>query len=136
MDKLTRSLLDSFFYRSPFGKTQHSLASAAAMLRGFSSVYKLSAIEKSSLRLLIASRLACSFTLGSYSYSLNPENEYLLLHAEPAKNALKLIWGGGCDKESIDSLFAISSSTITKDKNGNIYYTDISMSDPKDEDFK
>ena len=43
-----------------YGNTVHSLASATAMLRGFSSVYKLSPF--------IASRLACSYTLGYYSY--------------------------------------------------------------------
>ena len=100
------------------------------MLRGFSSEYKLSPLEKSLLRILIAARLACSFTLGSYSYSLNPENEYLLLHAEPAKNALKLIWGGRCDKEDIDNLFDVACAKIVKDENGNICCSDISMPDP------
>ena len=45
------------------------------------------------LVLLVSCRLACSVTLGAYSYQQNPENEYLLLHAQPAWNCLELIWG-------------------------------------------
>ena len=40
-----------------YGNTGHSLASAATMLRGFSSVYILNSFELKHLRLLIASRL-------------------------------------------------------------------------------
>ena len=63
------------------------------MLRGYHSVKPVSEIERSYLLLLIASRLSCSATLGAYSYAQNPGNEYLLLHATPAWNALELIWG-------------------------------------------
>ncbi len=66
-----------------YRNTGHLLASADAMLRGFSSVYKLSFFELKHLRLLNASRLACSSTLGYYSYKCNRENQYLLRHAEP-----------------------------------------------------
>ena len=93
---------------SAYGKTKHSLAAAAAMLRGFNKVCPLTEFEKKHLRLLISCRLACSYTMGYYSYMQNPENEYLLLHSEPASNALELIWGGGCDAASIDRLFDIA----------------------------
>jgi len=93
---------------SAFGKTKHSLAAAAAMLRGFHSVYPLTDVEKNHIRLLIACRLACSCTFGAYSLRQNPENEYLLLHAQPAWNAMELIWGGRCDSTSIDNLFNLA----------------------------
>lgn len=77
---------------SNYGKTNRSLSAAAGILRGYNSVYPLSNLEKEHLRLLIACRLACSVTLGAYSYKQNPENRYLLLHAEPAWRSLELIW--------------------------------------------
>ncbi len=125
------TFLRSLFLRNSYGNTGHSLASAAAMLRGFSSVYKLSSFELKHLRLLIASRLACSYTLGYYSYKCNPENEYLLLHAEPAKRALGLIWGG-CDESVINALFnkACQHSDICKSEKGMFYCADISFPDP------
>ena len=75
-----------------FGKHNLSLSAAAGMLRGYNSIYPLTETEKSHLPLLIACRLACSVTLGAYSYSKNPDNKYLLLHAEPAWKALEMIW--------------------------------------------
>lgn len=77
---------------STYGKTGHSVAAAAAILRGFTSVYKkLSALEKSHIQLLVVCRLATSVTLGAFSYHQNPGNEYLLLHAKPAWDALELL---------------------------------------------
>ena len=66
--------------------------------------YDLNPFEIASLRILVASRLACSYSIGCYAYSLNPENAYLLLHAEPAKKALKLIWDQSL-VHSIDKFF-------------------------------
>ena len=43
------------------------------------------------LPVLIACRLATSYTFGMYSYSQDPSNEYLLLHATPAGRALE-VW--------------------------------------------
>jgi inosine triphosphate pyrophosphatase len=75
-----------------FGKHNLSLSAAAGMLRGYNSVYPLTEAEKEHLPLLVACRLACSVTLGAYSYSKNPDNKYLLLHAEPAWKALEMVW--------------------------------------------
>ena len=76
-----------------YGKSGRSVSAAAAVLRGFHSVYPLTSEEREHLVLLISCRLACSVTLGAYSYQQNPENKYLLLHAEPAWQALEFIWG-------------------------------------------
>ena len=125
---------------STFGKVNRSLSAAAAMLRGVHSVYPILPQERKHLRLLIASRLACSATLGAYSIHMNPENkEYLSLHAEPAWKALTLIWGNN-DKDkhttklndAIDQLFLQACKDCppsTKD-NDIIFCTDISMPDP------
>lgn len=76
-----------------YGKKNRMLSAAAAMLRGYQSVCPLTAVERQHLPLLVACRLACTVTLGAYSYKQNPGNEYLLLHAVPAWDALYLIWG-------------------------------------------
>lgn len=76
-----------------YGKSDRSISAMAAMLRGYHSVYPLTAVEREHLVLLIACRLACSVTLGAFSFQQNPENQYLLLHSEPAWKALELIWG-------------------------------------------
>lgn len=76
-----------------YGKANRSISAAAAILRGYNSVYPLTDTERKHLVLLIACRLACSVTLGGFSYQQNPANEYLLLHSEPAWKALELIWG-------------------------------------------
>ena len=76
-----------------YGKSGRAISAAAAFLRGFHSVFPLTKSEREHLVLLTACRLACSVTLGAYSYQQNPENKYLLLHAEPAWKALEFIWG-------------------------------------------
>jgi hypothetical protein len=76
-----------------FGKSNRSIAAAAAMLRGFNSVYPLLDNEKEHLLFLMICRLACSCTIGAFSIHQNPENKYLLLHSEPAWNSLELLWG-------------------------------------------
>lgn len=78
---------------TPYGKANRSFSAAAAMLRGFNSMYQLTDTERKHLVLLIACRLACSVTLGAYSLQQNPDNKYLLLHSEPAWKALELVWG-------------------------------------------
>jgi inosine triphosphate pyrophosphatase len=77
---------------SAYGKNNRSLSAAAGMLRGYNSVYKLTPLERKHLVLLVACRLACSATLGAYSYQQNPENKYLLLHSEPCWKALEMLW--------------------------------------------
>jgi Ser/Thr protein kinase RdoA (MazF antagonist) len=69
---------------SVYGKANRSISAAAAMLRGYNSVYPLTDAERKYLVMLIACRLSCSVTLGAFSYQQNPTNQYLLLHSEPA----------------------------------------------------
>jgi inosine triphosphate pyrophosphatase len=76
-----------------YGMPNRSISAAAAILRGYNSIYPLTDGERKHLVLLIACRLACSVSLGAYSIQQNPANEYLLLHSEPAWKALELIWG-------------------------------------------
>lgn len=85
----------AYAFLSVYAKPGRSLAAAAAMLRGYHLVYPLMDVERQHLHLLAACRLACSVTLGAYSYQQNPGNEYLLFHAEPAWKALEMLWGNG-----------------------------------------
>ena len=78
---------------SVYGKGNRCISAAAAVLRGLNSVAPLTHTERKHLVLLMACRLACSATLGAYSYQQNPENEYLLLHSEPCWKVLELTWG-------------------------------------------
>ena len=116
------------------GKAKRSLSAAASMLRGFNSIYPLTDLERKHLRLLVASRLACSVTLGAYSYQQNPENEYLLLHAQPAWDALGMIWGRGKSgpmAKAIDNLFRAACTTQPPlATNETIDCSDIAMPDP------
>ena len=81
---------------SSYGKNSNRCMSAmAATLRGYHSVHPLTEFEIRSLPLLVACRLACSVTLGAYSHSKDPGNEYLLLHSRPAWRALEIVWGVG-----------------------------------------
>ena len=78
---------------SSYGKNGRAIGAASAALRGYNAVYPLEDVERKHLYLLMTCRLACSVTLGAFSLQQNPENEYLLLHAEPAWRALELLWG-------------------------------------------
>lgn len=95
---------------SSYGKKYRSISAAAAMLRGFHSLYPLTKDERKHLRLLIACRLSCSVTIGAYSYMLNPQNEYLLLHAQPAWNTLELLWASQNEKmtNAIEQMFRVA----------------------------
>jgi len=113
---------------SSYGKNDKALSAAAAILRGFHSVYPLTDDERKHLRLLMASRLSCSATLGAYSYQQNPENEYLLLHAEPAWKNLELL----CNEnfaDAIDSMFRIACDGSHSDC-ADIGFPDPTISDP------
>jgi Ser/Thr protein kinase RdoA (MazF antagonist) len=70
-----------------YGKSNRSLSAMAAILHGYHSVYPLTDIEREHLVLLVACRLACSVTLGAFSWQQNPHNTYLLLHSELAWRA-------------------------------------------------
>ena len=101
-----------------YGKKNRSISSACALLRGFHHSYPLTTDERKHIRLLCAGRLALSVTFGNYSYKKNPGNEYLLLHAKPAWDALDLIWGqdgkgaGGKAGDAIDNAFRIACENI------------------------
>ena len=76
-----------------YGKSKRCISAACAILRGYHHRYPLTPAELKHIRLLIVCRLATSATLGNYSYKLNPDNKYLLLHAQPAWDALEFLWG-------------------------------------------
>jgi hypothetical protein len=124
-----------------FGKANRSIAAAAAMLRGYNSVYPLLSDELEHLYLLIVCRLACSCTLGAYSMNQNPDNKYLLLHSAPAWNALELLWGYDPNyrnqmSTTIDNVFKQACSVPNLANNNNpcnddrIYCSDIMFPDP------
>lgn len=122
---------------STYGKSGRSISAAGAMLRGFHSVYPLTDDERQHLRLLMACRLACSATLGAYSYQQNPQNEYLLLHAEPAWQMLELIWGYDSKqwqtmKEVLGRMFDVAcEQNGTNRKDGVIDCSDLALPDPR-----
>jgi len=90
---LDASVAMAYAMLSTYGKSGRSLSAAAAFLRGFHMTYPLTETERKCLVLLVCCRLACSVTLGAYSFKQNPKNKYLLLHAEPAWTALEFLWG-------------------------------------------
>lgn len=117
-----------------YGKQRRSLSAAAAFLRGYHSVRPVTEDERKHLPLLIACRLSCSATLGAYSYAQNPGNEYLLLHATPAWNALELIWGTDAERresflKTIHELFDMACSSTETEK-GIIDCSDLNFPDP------
>jgi len=75
-----------------YGKAGKAIDAAVALYEGFVSVCRLEPSEKEVLRVLIACRLACSATMGAYSISQEPTNEYLKLHAEPSWAVLEHFW--------------------------------------------
>ncbi len=66
-------------------------ASIDELVAGFDAELPLSDVEKSVLPTLIASRVAVSLTVGAYSCSLDPTNEYLQLTAIPGWRALQAL---------------------------------------------
>lgn len=121
---------------SSYGKKDRGISAAAAILRGFNSIYPLQPEERKHLRLLMASRLSCSVTLGAYSYQQNPQNEYLLLHAQPAWDMLDLMWGSGQTDKSmpaaIDAIFDVACDACVE--NPFSQCADISFPDPSIDD--
>lgn len=133
---LDLSVAMAYAMLNAFGKHHRSLAAAAAVLRGYNSVRPITPEERRHLPLLIACRLSCSATLGAYSYAQNPGNEYLLLHATPAWNALDLIWGTDPEHrlfvlKTIHELFNLACSSCGTDKKtGIIDCSDLNFPDP------
>lgn len=76
---------------SPYG-LQHPSATWACLLGGYCVVNPLTGVELTHLRTLVAVRLSISISVGAFSISKDPSNEYLKLHAVPAKSALVDLW--------------------------------------------
>lgn len=117
-----------------YGKANRSISAAAAMLRGYNSIYPLHDNEKQHLYLLMVCRLACSCTLGGYSLHKNPENTYLLLHSAPAWNALELLWGydetyRNNMSKAVNSFFD-AACNYSESINGIINCSDLMLPDP------
>jgi hypothetical protein len=72
------------------GLSQPAL-SLANIFAGYCSVKLVSSLELRHLQTLIAVRLSTSVTMGIYSLSKDPKNEYLKLHAVPGRRALVAI---------------------------------------------
>lgn len=70
--------------------------------KGYIKQFPIFKCEKNVLWTLVACRLAISHTMGMYSFSKDPNNKYLLIHAEPAYTALETL-----RKTSKDTLMAI-----------------------------
>ena len=68
-------------------------------------------LEIRQFRLLIAIRLATSVTIGHYSIIMNPQNEeYLKLHAIPARKALFYIWNQLHNKDIVELIQSVMKS--------------------------
>lgn len=119
---------------SVYGKADQGISAAAAMLRGYHSVYPLQDLERKHLHLLVSCRLAASVTLGAYSFQQNPENKYLLLHSEPAWKSLETWWGFGEEqrtvlRDSIGQVFDRACDCSAK-KDGSLVCSDLAFPDP------
>lgn len=68
------------------------IGAAASLYSGYCSKRQLLPAEQKALHTLVACRLAISVTNGAFSVAQEPENEYLLFHAQPAWEALELWW--------------------------------------------
>ena len=73
-----------------FGQS-HPLEAAVAVFKGYCAERPLTVEEIKALPILVACRLAISTTLGNFSISKDPDNEYLHLHAQPGWNALAVV---------------------------------------------
>lgn len=129
---LDLSVAMAYAMLTAYGKQNQSIAAASALLRGYAKEYPLKDAEVQYLHLLICCRLACSVTLGAFSYQQNPGNEYLLLHAEPAWEALELIWGHEETKRAkiastLENLFRQACNTQGKK---NVEISDLAFPDP------
>jgi len=62
------------------------------ILAGYLAKINLNQVEIESLKVCIAARYAQSLTMGAYSYSLDPTNEYLLSTAKNGWRQLRQLW--------------------------------------------
>lgn len=62
------------------------------LFKSYTHIFPLNAYEVKHLKTLVCVRLSLSTAIGAYSIQQNPEDEYLKLHAIPAKKALEFVW--------------------------------------------
>lgn len=67
---------------------EHPILTFAAIVSGYCLQRKLLPVEVKHLLTLVSVRLAASTSMGAYSISQDPNNEYLKLHAQPARDGL------------------------------------------------
>ena len=78
--------------------------------------------ERRLLRTCVAARFAQSLTLGAYSYSLDPTNEYLLTTARRGWMILEALW-----RRTTESELYTRWNDIMKDSYGMSFYGDESV---------
>jgi Ser/Thr protein kinase RdoA (MazF antagonist) len=84
----------------------HPLECIAYLLGSYCTVYPLLKEELDVLYTLICVRLCISISIGAYSLSQNPENEYLKLHSIPAISVPRyLISDGGGRASKVSEIF-------------------------------
>ena len=67
------------------------ISAAKHCIDGYTEVSPLSPTERSILHTVTAARMAQSVTMGAYSYSMSPENTYLLTTAAPGWRLLETL---------------------------------------------
>ena len=70
---------------SSYGQ-QHPKEALVAVATGYCAQYPLSDIEAAALPGLVRCRLATSIACGAFALSKDPDNEYLKIHAVPARS--------------------------------------------------
>ena len=85
------------------GKTDGLRAASCHLLSGYQMVHPLSDNELDILYYLISGRLCQSCVMSSFSYSLHPTNDYLLVSAGPGWKTLQEIWSQ--PKHTVDKMF-------------------------------
>lgn len=80
--------------------------SGGIFLAGFESIYPLKPETKQYLKYCVAARLAQSLVLGTYTHSLDPSNEYVLVTQEQGWKLIEELWR--CQFEHIDEIWKIS----------------------------
>lgn len=81
------------------------------LLSHFCAHYPLNAHEVKYLLCLIQVRLVNSISIGAYSLSKDPDNEYLKLHAQPARDALVQLHSINADY--LNSLFHLANTPVS-----------------------
>eukprot|EP00040_Diaphanoeca_grandis_P027740 m.158646 g.158646 ORF g.158646 m.158646 type:complete len:382 (+) comp31104_c0_seq1:130-1275(+) len=67
---------------------ENPYAAAAIMLCGFTSKFPLTELEKQLLPILTCCRMSTTIAMSSYSFSKQPDCDYILTHRQPAVNGL------------------------------------------------